>query len=126
MSSSKEQIHAEALNSFRTVEAAVGAAKIVLRELSVAERRQLDACMFEMKDGEFVTEERVDKDGKPYKGNVIRKDFSHYDEHWIAATATPAFTVEELIPWPNSLKASLGEAARKVNGIEPAETTAKN
>ena len=124
--SSKEQIHAAAMTSFRTVEVPVGAAKIVLRELSVAERRQLDACMFEMKDGEFVTEERVDKDGKPYKGNVIRKDFSHYDEHWIAATAIPAFTVEELIPWPNSLKAALADEARKINGIEPAEQTAKN
>jgi hypothetical protein len=116
--SKKEQIVAEAMGSFRTAEFPVGKAVIQLRELSVVEQRVLDEMIFEIKDGEFVIND---------KGNrVVRKGFQHWDEHWIAATATPMFTVEELIPFPASLKSTLGDAARKLNGILPAEQTAKN
>ncbi len=118
--SKKNDIMAQAMGSFQTKEFPIGNAAIKLRELSVAEQRKLDETVFEMKEGEFVVTE-----GR----RVVRKDFKHWDEHWIAATATTAdgpFTVEELIPWPASLKTNIADEARKLNGIEPADKTAKN
>ena len=115
--SAKEAIMAEAMASFLTVEVPIGKEKVVLRELSVTERKTLNEQMFEHKNGEPV----VDAEGY----YTLRKGISAND-CWIAATANPAFTVEELAGLPLSLRRRLAEEARKVNGIEPAEKTAKN
>ena len=116
--SKKEEILAEAMGSFQTVEVAVKTKVIMLRELSKDERRKLDESLFEMKDGEFVK----DKDG--YLG--VRKEVKNIHDYWIAATATPAFTVEELEAWPPSLRKRLFDEARKINGFELPAVTAKN
>jgi hypothetical protein len=116
--SNKAEILSEAMGSFQTVEVPIGKAKIVLRELSVAERQTLNEAMFEIKDGELV----VDAEGY----YILRKGVKNIHDYWIAATATPTFTVEELAELPPSLRRKLFEEARKVNGFEPAEKTAKN
>lgn len=117
MASTKEQISAQAMGSFKTVEVDIGSAKAVLRELPQAERRALDESSYQMKDGEFVE----DKDGF-----LVPINPKFFYERWIAATITPAFTVEEIAPWPVSLKKRLCDAAKLVNNIEPAATVAKN
>jgi hypothetical protein len=120
--SKKSEIVAEAMGCFKTKEVPIGNKVIQLRELTVTEQRALDEKIFVMGDGDLAREFFVND-----KGNrVVREDFKHWDEHWIAATATPTFTVDELIPWPASLKAMLGDEARKINGILPADQTAKN
>lgn len=117
--SKKEEILTEAMASFQSVEVAIGPkTKIVLRELSVSERKTLNETLFEVKDGELV----VDAEGY----YTLRKGIDNTHDVWIAATATPAFTVEELKDLPLSLRKRLFEEARKVNGFEPAEKTAKN
>ena len=116
--SKKEEILAEAMASFQSVEVPVGKSRIVLRELSVAERKALNETLFEVKDGELV----VDAEGY----YVLRKGVANIHDIWIAATATPTFTVEELAGLPLSLRRRLFDEARKINGFEPAEKTAKN
>ena len=116
--SKKEEILAEAMGSFQSVEVPIGKSKVVLREMSVAERRSLNETLFEVKDGELVV------DGEGYY--ILRKGIGNIHDYWIAATATPAFTVEELEKLPLSLRKKLFDEARKVNGFESAEKTAKN
>lgn len=120
--STKDEIQAAAMKSHRTVEVEIGTAKATLRELSRDERRALDQSNYQHKDGEFLTKE---ENGESYLVPVEEKE-SRHAERWIAATISPAFTVEEIAPWPASLKARLLEEARRVNGIEPAEKIAKN
>ncbi len=116
--SKKEEILIEAMGSFLSIEVPVGKSKIVLRELSVDARRKLDESLFEMQDGEFV------KDGDGYM--KVRKEVKNIHDHWIAATAEPQLTIEELAALPLSLRKRLFDEARKINGFEPAEKTAKN
>ena len=115
--SAKEAILKEAMASFQTVEVNVGKERIVLRELSVAERKTLNESMFETKDGELV----VDKDDN----YTVRKGIKIHDS-WIFATSQPTITVEDLADLPLSLRKRLYDEARKVNGFVSAETTAKN
>ncbi len=115
--SKKDEILSEAMGSFLSVEVPVGKAKISLRELSVAERKTLNETLFEVKDGELV------EDAEGYY--VMRKGVNVHDS-WICATATPPFTLADLANLPLSLRKRLFDEARKVNGFEPAEKTAKN
>lgn len=122
--STKDQIQAQAMSSFQSVEVTIGSSKAVLRELSHAERQALDASNFQTKDGELVT--RVDpKDGETYLIPVEEKRPLHM-ERWIAATINPTFTVEEIAAWPVSLKKRISDEAKRINNIEVAATTAKN
>lgn len=119
MSSTKEEIQKAALSAFKTVEVSVGPAKATLRELTRTERDALDRTNYERKpdDSGFA------EDGK---GFLVPINAEGYLERWIAATITPAFTVEEIADWPVSLKRMLCDQAKRVNNIEPAEATAKN
>ena len=115
--SSKAEIVQQAMGSFKTVEISIGSSKVVLRELAKPDREKLDAELYQMKDGEYVEDD---------KGFLIPIDAKHYLERWIAATCDPIFTIEEITPWPLSLKKMLCEEAKKINGIEKAAETAKN
>jgi hypothetical protein len=115
--STKEEIQKAALSSFGTVEVKIGAATAVLRELSDAERKALDAKNYQMKDGELVVDE---------KGFLTTIDPKFYLERWIEATITPAFSVAEIALWPLSLKKHICEEAKKINGIKSDAETAKN
>ena len=116
--STKEEILKEAMGSFKTVDVTIGKAKITLRELSVAERKKLNETLFQTKDGELV----VDAEGY----HTLRPGIDNVHDYWIAATSTPPFTVDDLAAAPLSVRKMLFDEARKVNGFEPAEKTAKN
>jgi hypothetical protein len=115
----KEDIQAEAMNCFKTIEHVIGKTNVKLRELSKTEMDALDKINFEQKpDGSGPVE---DKDGK-----LTIIDVMKYYDNWIAATMEPKFTADEVKDWPFSLKKELLEKAKIINGIEPADTTAKN
>jgi hypothetical protein len=89
-----------------------------LRELSSPEREALDARLFKKgADGEFL---------KNDKGNLVLNKPGHFSAEWIAATITPEHTAEEVVGWYESTKDALLAKAQEVNGILPAEETAKN
>jgi hypothetical protein len=114
----KEQVYTDAMASFQSVEVTIGKTTATLRELSDDARRALDDANYERNtDGKFREDD---------KGFLIAKDPEQYLSRWIAATITPAFTVDEISKWPQSLRKRLCEAAKKINGIEPAAETAKN
>lgn len=122
--STKEEIQAQALKSFRTVEVEIGAAKVKLRELSKDERQQLEESIWKFKDGKFETEKDPDS-GLQHK--IARDDVDWlYAERWIAATITPAFTVEEILLWPVSLRTRVLAEAEQVNNIRTSAEIAKN
>ena len=124
MSATKEQIHAAAMASHRTVEVEIGSVKATLRELSVAERKQLDESNYQKNGDDFAT--RVDpKDGETYLVPIEEK-VSMHNERWIAATMQPAVPIEQIAQWPVSLKRRLAEEAKKVNNVDVAAVTAKN
>ena len=115
----KEMIDAAAKSMFKTVEVDIGGKKARLRELSKTQMDELDKINFEQKpDGSGPVEDE--------NGKLTIIDVSKYYDNWIAATIEPRFTADEVKDWPFSLKKDLLEKAKKVNGIEPAETTAKN
>ena len=124
MSATKEQIHAAAMTSNRTVEVKIGTIDATMRELSVAERKQLDESNYQKNGDDFLT--RVDpKDGETYLVPIEEK-VSMHNERWIAATLLPAVPIEQIAQWPVSLKRRLAEEAKKVNNIDVAAVTAKN
>lgn len=122
--STKDEIAAAAKTAFRTVEVEIGTAKATLRELSPDAARALEQSLWQYKDGKPLTR-KDEKDGEDYKIPVDEPEWK-FAERWIAATITPAFTVEEISQWPASLRKRLLKEAQAVNGIEPAETIAKN
>ena len=115
----KEMIDAAARAMFKTVEVDIGKTKARLRELSKTEMDALDKINFKQKpDGSGPVEDA--------NGKLTIIDVMKYYDNWIAATIEPKFTAEEVKDWPFSLKKELLEKAKKINGIEPADTTAKN
>jgi hypothetical protein len=119
MANTKEQIQAAAKKKFKTENVDLGdGIKITLRELTRKDRDALDTRIFKRKaDGSLEVAE----------GCYVPVPGSHFNEEWIAATATPALTVEDLLAddWPDSLKAELRLTAQKINGVTVAEA-AKN
>lgn len=120
---SKEQILAAARQCFAKKEVFLDEAKTVsvsVRELSRPEREALNARL-------FLTDEATGKpltfnaEGKPDpKGEDWHfREGAPLIEEWLAATMSPAFTVEELTgpDWPASLKRSLYNEAQAVNGV---------
>jgi hypothetical protein len=107
----KAEIKAAAAKRFKTKEIVIdGAVKVTLREMSTADRNALNARL-------FVCDESgnpQDKDGSwTYRGGI------YITEEWLAATMTPAHTVEDLLDpsWPESLKLELRREAMALNGI---------
>lgn len=122
--STKEEIMAAAMTAHRTVEVEIGTAKATLREMSHDEARKLEESLWQYKDGKPLIKKGAD--GEEYGIPTVDGPEWRFAERWIAATISPAFTVDEIAQWPASLKRRLLEEAKKVNGIEPAETIAKN
>ncbi len=127
MPSTKEQIQKAALTAFQREEVSIGEAKAVLCELSQAKRRQLNARLYiTAPDSDepltFNAEGKEDPKGEQWHF----RDGIKYLEEWICATIEPAFTVDEITDWPDSLKRSLFEQSRRINGIPSVETVAKN
>jgi hypothetical protein len=119
MSSTKEQIQKAAMSAFKTLEVLIGTEKATLRELTRGERDALDRSNYERKpdDSGFA----ADADGF-----MVPINPEQYLERWIAATITPAFTVDEIAEWPVSLKRTVCDQAKRVNNVEPAAAVAKN
>jgi hypothetical protein len=119
----KEQVLAAARLKFATKDHFVDDSKkvsVTLRELSRHEREELNAKV-------FITDKAT---GKPLSFNKAGNPDPTGDEwqyregvklveEWLAATMTPAFTVEELQgpDWPESLKRALYKDAMAINGI---------
>lgn len=115
----KEKIQAEALLALEKIEVDIGKAKAEMRELTEDEMNALEKTIYKQKEDGSGPE--VDADGK-----LTITDLDLYFNLWIATTLMPKFTVEEVSKWPRSLRKKLLEKAKKVNGIEPIETIAKN
>lgn len=127
MRSTKEQIQKAAMQSFRNEEVSIGSAKATIRELSAAERKELNARLYVTDSGSGEPAlHNADGQLDPNGDQWMPRDGVKYFEEWIAATIEPAFTVDEIVEWPDSLKRSLCGQARRINGIEPAESVAKN
>jgi len=120
MANTKDQIQAAARKKFKSENVDLGdGVKITLRELTRKDREALNGRLWKRKpDGELEQDD---------KGFLVPVPGAHFNEEWIAATATPALTVEDLLvdDWPDSLKVELRLAAQKINGVTLAEA-AKN
>lgn len=127
MPSTKEQIQKAALIAFQKEEVSIGDAKAVLFELSQPKRRQLNARLYITAADSDEPLTFDDKDNEDPNGKIWHfREGIKYLEEWICATIEPAFTVDEITEWPESLKRRLFEQSRRINGIPSAETVAKN
>lgn len=117
--STKEEVLAAARGMFHTIEKELvpGGAKITVRELSRAERDQLDERLFD--HDETGSRILVDEDDQPSaKGKYVKmKAGVRVMEEWLAVTMEPAMTVEELLTIPDSVKRPVFDEARKLNGL---------
>ena len=109
----KEEIAAAARGKFLTAESKA-LPGVSFRELPGPESAALDVRLWQKDaEGNDVVEERGGKKFPvPVKG-------VHHNEEWLAATMTPAFTVDELLgpDWPESLKLDLCREAKNLNGF---------
>lgn len=119
--STKDQVKAAALTRFRTETVQIGDTQVVMRELSVKRRGELDRELF-VYEGEKAKETD--------KGNLILKTPGVYTDPWLAATMTTtdgeAFTVDDFADWPDSLKDVLLKIAHRLNGVGESASIAKN
>jgi hypothetical protein len=105
----KEEIAAAARGMFRVKEIEIRPGTFVgLRELTTPERNALDRKLWQVDEaGELKMRKEGDDD---FLVSVP------HNEEWLAATMTPAFTVDELLAgWPAPLKAELAAEAKKLN-----------
>ena len=114
----KEEIAAAAKAKFLTVDVEIAPGlTVTLRELTTVEKRVLDLRLWQAgPDGELLVKPENGKD------MLVPVVGVHHREEWLAATMTPAFTVEELLAgWPEPLKLDLYRQAAKINGANLAD-----
>ena len=128
--STREDIKAAALKRRKTKDIPLGdGVTVSVHEMTPAENRSLFDRMWEKgPDGNYLV---VDKDGKPSTngdGYYMTKPGINVKREWLLATMTPADAVDDILTddVPDSLKEELFNEARAINGIEPADVTAKN
>lgn len=118
-----EKLAAAARNAFKRKKVEIsGGVTISLRELSRTEREALHRKLYICgEDGKPMPHRKgkPDPEGPDWKFNAG----VHPTEEWIAATADPQVTVEQLMTddWPDSVKDMLRDEAMAVNGITLAD-----